>query len=55
MADAAIEQTQTSGGGGATKRRRGEKLFRPLRCYGIEVDKVEDVVITVMCDGIYHT
>ena len=32
-----------------------EKPSRPLRRYGIEVDKVEDVGITVMCDGIYPT
>jgi len=32
-----------------------EKPSRPLRRFGIEVDKVEDVGVTVMCDGIYPT
>jgi len=35
------------------KKSRREKTSRPLRRYGIEVDKIEDVGVTVMCDGIY--
>ena len=35
------------------KSKRGERISRPQRRYGIEVNRVEDVGVIVICDGIY--
>ena len=35
------------------KSKRRERISRPQRRYGIEVDRVEDVGVIVMCDGIH--
>ena len=51
MTVAVIDENQASNEAkGITRRRRPS---RPLRRYGIEVDKIEDVGITVMWDGIH--
>ena len=51
MTAAVIEENQVSDE--AKKSTRRGRPSRPQRRYGIEVDKIEDVGVTVMWDGIH--